>query len=189
MIKVKIKTNKKLKEQIQVPKQMFHGSPYEFKNFDSLKSVYRGLTFFSNDKEISGAFAGGKDKDTGFLYTVTFNNINIFDSSINENLVLLKPIIEKLVSTKYKDPITGMNYNPSNLKADEEKINYVLNELRKKSWKILENEDVLKIIKEKKFDGINTSEAGALNIGLFSEALSKVNIIKKEVIQVLRENN
>lgn len=173
----------------------YHGSPKKFDTFDRSKSNYRGLTYFTPSKDMAKTFAGGRCLDKGYIYTVSFARpLNLFDPTNLDNLELLRPIVKSLVENKFKDTVTGANFNPSgtiiSLKPGEEITNptneqmveYVLWKIKNKAWRTLEGEQIVKFLQDAGYDGLITQEGSNDNIGLFNTNL--INIESVEEVEV-----
>jgi hypothetical protein len=169
---------------------LYHGSPKKFDSFDKGKSNYRGLTYFTSSRSMAKAFAGGRGLDKGYIYSVSFTKpLNLFDPSNLENLELLRPIIKSLVNARFKDTLTGADFNPSGTiylsgqeivnPTDEQMVEYVMWKIKNKAWRTLEGEQIVEFLTNSGYDGLITREGGNDNVGIFDPALIKIENIEE----------
>lgn len=169
---------------------LYHGSPKRFTSFEKDRSNYRGLTYFTSSRSMAEAFAGGRGLNEGYIYTVSFTKpLNLFDPSNLENLELLRPIIKSLVKAKFKDTLTGANFNPSGTiylngqeiigPTDEQMVEYVMWKVKNKAWRTLEGEQIVEFLINSGYDGLITREGGNDNVGIFNPDLIKIENIEE----------
>lgn len=171
---------------------LYHGSPKKFDTFDRSKSNYRGLTYFTPNKNMAKNFAGGRCLDKGYIYTVSFTKpLNLFDPSNLENLESLRPIIKSLVKARFKDTLTGADFDPSGKTVswgtgefitnptDEQMVEYVLWKIKNKAWRTLEGEQIVKFLQDSGYDGLITQEGSNNNIGIFDPSLIKIESVEE----------
>ena len=185
-----IKFKNLILEMISLPDIVYHGTVQDFDSFSTSKSNFRGTIYFTTDKNFAIEFAKDREGLKPIVYHCKLNINNVFDPEKQENLDLIKPIIAELVQEKYKDPITGVGFLiPNVIYLDgneiknpslEQTVDWYIWRVKNGSWRILEGEKVLNVIKEKGFDALITKEGGAKNIAVFDP--KKIQIIKKEYL-------
>lgn len=177
------------------PGILYHGSPKKFDTFDRSRSNYRGLTYFTPNKNMAKNFAGGRCLDKGYIYTVSFTKpLNLFDPTNLDNLELLRPIVKSLVENKVNDTVTGANFDPSGKTVsfgtgesisnptNDQMVEYVLWKIKNKAWRTLEGEQITKFLEDAGYDGLITQEGSNNNIGIFNASL--INIESAEEVEV-----
>lgn len=174
----------------------YHGSPKRFESFNRSNSNYRGLTYFTPNKDMAKNFAGGRGLTEGYLYTVSFSGspLNLFDPTNLGNIELLRPIIKSLVENKVKDTVTDADFDPSGKTVsfgsgesisnptNDQMVEYVLWKIKNKAWRTLEGERITKFLEDAGYDGLITQEGGNNNIGIFDTNL--INIVSREELEV-----
>ena len=183
-----------LSEVFDLPDVVYHATNIDFDKFDVSKSNYRGLIYFTVNKNFAKKYADeivGGDKPV-IMYHCELNVNKVFDPEDIDSLNLLKPIIQDLVKKNYKDSVTGKDYNPSGVStifidgkkitnpSFDDMVNWNLWLARHGSWRILEGENILNYIKKNGYDALITYELNAQNIAVFDA--DKVKILKKEYI-------
>lgn len=170
---------------------LYHGSPKRFTSFDKDKSNYRGLTYFTPSKNMAKNFAGGRCLDKGYIYSVSFTNLNLFDPTNLDNLELLRPIVKSLVENKVNDTVTGADFNPSGKTVsfgsdefitnptNEQMVEYVLWKIKNKAWRTLEGEQITKFLEDAGYDGLITQEGRNDNIGIFNTSLINIKSVEE----------
>ena len=137
-------------------------------------------------------FAGGRCLDKGYIYTVSFTKpLNLFNPTNLDNLELLRPIVKSLVEAKFKDTVTGANFDPSGITisrtpdelitnpTDEQMVEYVLWKIKNKAWRTLEGEQVVRFLQDSGYDGLITQEGSNDNIGIFDPSLIKIESVEE----------
>ena len=170
----------------------YHGSPKKFDTFDRSRSNYRGLTYFTPNKNMAKNFAGGRCLDKGYIYTVSFTKpLNLFDPTSLENLELLRPIVKSLVENKFKDTVTGADFDPSGKTVsfgtdesisnptNDQMVEYVLWKIKNKAWRTLEGEQITRFLEDSDYDGLITQEGSNNNIGIFDTSLIKIESVEE----------
>lgn len=171
---------------------LYHGSPKRFDTFDRSKSNYRGLTYFTPNKNMAKNFAGGRCLDKGYIYSVSFTKpLNLFDPTNLDNLELLRPIVKSLVENKISDAVTGADFDPSGKTVslspgefitnptDDQMVEYVLWKIKNKAWRTLEGEQITKFLEDAGYDGLITQEGSNNNIGIFNTSLIKIESLEE----------
>jgi hypothetical protein len=177
-------------------KVFYHVSPNLFGSFDPNKSQFGGLTYFTENKNFAQkAFSSLINDGEGisYLYTIKIKQpLNLFEPNHPENINKLRPLVETLVKEKYKDPVTGVRFDPTGvtimLNGEEIKdpsidqmTDWMLWRISNKSWRILEGGAIIKFIKESGYDGVLTNEIGSDNVGIFDTSL--IDIVKIEEVE------
>lgn len=171
---------------------LYHGSPKRFDTFDRSKSNYRGLTYFTPNKNMAKNFAGGRCLDKGYIYAVSFAKpLNLFDPTNLDNVELLRPIVKSLVENKINDAVTGADFDPSGKTVslspgefitnptDDQMVEYVLWKIKNKAWRTLEGEQITRFLENSGYDGLITQEGSNNNIGIFDTSLIKIESVEE----------
>jgi len=187
---------KKFLKEYKVPNEVYHGSAKKFNSFDSTKSNYRGLTYFTTNINFAKSFASGRGLGKGIIYKVQLpSDIKIFDITEEGNVQKLTQIIAELVKERYKDPVTGLDYSPENKTialngetiknpSDDQMVQHFVWRLQNKSWRMLEGERVLKFIESLGYDGLVTKEGNNDNVGIFASKTDRIKILSIDEIDV-----
>jgi len=178
---------------------VYHGTQKDFDNFDPGKSNYYGTIYFTDDPKFAHMFATGEgfagETSKGNVFTACLNAKNPFKPQDEKHRLILVPAIKKAIENKYKDPVTGANFNISptlnNPKTNqpvqtiEDAIEHILWRIENKSWRFVESKPIIDFIKKQGFDSIMTKERGASNIAVFDP--KQIKILKKDQAQPSQE--
>ncbi len=188
-----IKLKDLLFEEVNLPDIVYHGSGKDFDKFDDKMSNFRGLIYFTLDKNFAKEFAKGRKTGKSIIYHCKLHvkKDKVFDYANTESLNELKPIIKELIKDKYKDPITNASFIIPNWKLSfdgkeienptiDDAVDWYLWRIKNGSWRILEGEKILNFIKEKEYEALLTVEGGTKNIAVFNP--EKIQILEKEYL-------
>jgi hypothetical protein len=123
-------------------------------------------------------------------------SLKIFNAQDNKmvNEMDLKSIIQKLIDSKYIDPVNGTKFSEVPLdysfncydyekniefktKDRSQSVYFYLWRLKHGSWRIIECEPIISAIKSKSYDGFEITETGAKNVAVFD--VSSIQTYKK----------
>ena len=171
---------------------VYHGTQKDFEGFDPNVSNFYGTIYFTDNKNLAHAFATGEgfagDPTKGHIYKACLDVKKPFDPNNQDHVKLLIPTIKKSIREKYKDTVTGADFNIPNtltnpktklpVQSIEDALENILWRIENKSWRFIESKPILDFIKKIGFDAIITMERGAKNIAIFDP--NKIHILDKQ---------
>lgn len=160
-------------------KDVFHGTPEKkgFEAFDLARGASQeaepiGASFVSPNRE----FAKNFTKFNGKLMQLKADVSNIFDY---ENPEHLKAIYEEVNKNPKLKQIAEELLDGEDTIVNGKKINPFMYLLRQGDWELLERPEVVKVIKNLGFDGMNVSESGIKNYAFFNPNVNLRNVDAK----------
>ena len=153
---------------------------------------FAGAIFLTYSLNFAKSFAGcdepEKFPNRGIWEVKLKPGLKIFDPSDDDMVrdLDLKSIIQKLIDSKYVDPVTEATFKEVNERAGlpgydsdtntkfkiqdkSQSVYYYLWRVKNKGWAVIECAPIIEAIKSKSYDGFESIEMEAENVAVFDE--------------------